>query len=55
MNAEIQKLRVIKLLLPIELFTDNLTNRTPGHPESNDTPGIEVTTGPLGQGNAVVT
>ncbi|MGO8869975.1 MAG: transketolase [Acidimicrobiales bacterium] len=40
------------------LTLDDLRNfrrwgsRTPGHPELNHTPGVEVTTGPLGQGVA---
>ena len=29
-----------------------LHSRTPGHPEIHSTPGIEITTGPLGQGLA---
>ncbi len=38
-------------LSEIERFRQ-LGSRTPGHPEYRDTPGVETTTGPLGQGIA---
>ncbi|ETS85847.1 transketolase [Pestalotiopsis fici W106-1] len=49
---------VLLHLLEYDISIDDLKNfrqlgsKTPGHPESHETPGIEVTTGPLGQGFA---
>lgn len=47
-------LHLFRYALSMEELEDfrQLHSRTPGHPEYGDTPGVEVTTGPLGQGFA---